>query len=175
MKKEILTEKSIYIDTLPNLSKVNNLELGRRLQEEHDSFIISPSNIYEDVDIPFLTQVKWISDYIEQKFVCYYHEDIYLTDHYINIQKPNHMSFKRNNIKLNDLRNSADYTALYVLHGSGNLYLEYDDNVKKQQTFVTPLKEKSITVFDSDVEYFIDRNKTEYNRIILNFLYKKIK
>ena len=56
MKKEILTEKSIYIDTLPNLSKVNNLELGRRLQEEHDNFIISPSNIYEDIDIPFLTQ-----------------------------------------------------------------------------------------------------------------------
>tara|TARA_R100001086_G_scaffold246105_2_gene177906 strand:- start:249 stop:776 length:528 start_codon:yes stop_codon:yes gene_type:complete len=175
MKKENLTEKNIYVDTLPNLSKVNNLELGKRLQEEYDNFIISPSNTYEDVDIPFLKEVKWISDYIEHKFLCYYGEDIYLTDHYINIQKPNHMSFKRNNIKLNDLRNSADYTALYVIDGSGNLYLEYDDNVKKQQTFVNYIKEKSIAMFNSDIQYFIDRNKTNYNRIILTFLYKKNK
>lgn len=175
MKKETLTEKNIYIDTLPNLSKVNNLEIGRRLQEENDNFIISPSNKYEDVDIPFLQQVKWISDYIEHKFLTYYGEDIYLIDHYINIQKPNYMSFKRNNINLNDIRNSADYTALYVVNGNGNLYLEYDNNIRKQQTFVTPLKQKSIAIFNSDIEYFIDRNKTEYNRIVLNFLYKKAK
>lgn len=175
MKKETLTEKNIYIDNLPNLSKVNNLELGRRLQEENDEFIISSSNKYEDVDIPFLQQVKWISDYIEHKFLTYYTEDIYLIDHYINIQKPNYMSFKRNNINLNDIRNSADYTALYIVNGNGNLYLEYDNNIRKQQTFIYPLKQKSIAMFNSDIEYFIDRNKTEYNRIVLTFLYKKNK
>ena len=175
MKKEILTEKNIYIDTLPNLSKVDNLELGRRLQEEHDNFIISPLNKYEDINIPFLKQVKWISDYIQHKFLCYYKKDIYLIDHYINIQKPNHMSFKRNNINLNDIRNSADYTVLYIVDGSGNLYLEYDNNRKKQQTFFTPLNKKSIAIFNSDIEYFIDRNKTNYNSKRLKFLYKKDK
>ena len=147
--------------------------LDRRIMEQYNRYVFSSTNKYKDLDISFIKEIKWVSDYIEQKMISYYGEDVYLIDHYVNIQKPGHISYKRNNENLNDIRNSCDFTALYIVTGEGNLFLEYDNNIRKQQTFVERVKEKSIAIFNSDINYFLDENKTEYNRIIINFLYKK--
>lgn len=175
MKKIILTEKSLYEDILPDQCKIDNNELDRRIIEQHKEFNYSFINKYEDLDLIFIKEIKWISDYIQEKMLVYHGQDIYLIDYFANIQKPGHISFKRNNENLNDIRNSCDYTALYVVNGDGNLYLEYDNNIKKKQTYFKKLKQKTIVLFNSSIDYYIDRNKTEYNRIIINFLFKKQK
>lgn len=173
MDKKVLTEKFLVKFNLPNLSKVDNLELNRRIYEQKQNFVFSPSNKYEDINISFLQDVKWVSDYIIEKLAVDQKKHTYVSDHFVNIQKPEHMSFKRNNINLNDIRNSCDYTCLFIVKGEGNLYLEYNDNIRKQQTFVEKIEERSILIFNSDIEYYLDRNKTPYERTVLTFLLKR--
>jgi hypothetical protein len=173
MNKKVLTEKFLFTFNLPNLSKVNNLELNRKIYEQKQNFVFLPTNKYEDIDILFSQDVKWVSDYVVEKLSVYQGKQTYVSDYFVNVQKPEHISFKRNNINLNDIRNSCDYTCLFIVKGEGNLYLEYDNNIRKQQTFVEKIKEKSIAVFNSDIEYYLDRNTTPYERTVLTFLLKK--
>jgi hypothetical protein len=39
MNKKVLTEKFLFTFNLPNLSKVNNLELNRKIYEQKQNFV----------------------------------------------------------------------------------------------------------------------------------------
>ena len=94
-----------------------------------------------------------------------------------SVLHPKEQSYLRHQIEPVDLRNSPDYTLVYVVdceEDSCELIIEYDDNRRKNRTWHLPLKNNHFYMFPATQKYFITENKANKLNIFLTINYEYI-
>ena len=178
MQKKVLSEIDLYIDTVQvikidrNKLKndiINSFAFSKRLSKNKKDYS------YQDFEVPFSKPLERLRDYIRDHFVGDYERTLILKKDWGNIYNPYESSVTRHQVDLVDLRNSPDYTCIYVLDvakDSCELVIEYDDNRRKSRTWHIPLKDNQFIIFPSTQRYFISQNKSKQMNVFLTMAYE---
>lgn len=170
--KTVLSEKILIEQELPKACIVNNTDISRKIKQDYLNSRFDISNISENISLEYDIQYTRIQDYIKESLFAYHGIQVFPIRHFANLQRHEEPSIITKHENVVEPRNSADYVALYMVNGEANLFLNYDNNVRKEQGYYTELKEGSIAIFNSTIKYHLSRNKSEHDRTVLTFLYK---
>jgi len=180
MQKKVLSEIDLYIDTVHVITIdrakikndiLNSFAVGKRLSNNKKDYS------YQDFEVPFSKPLQWLKDYLRDHFRGDYDKTLILKKEWGNIYKPLESSISRNQVDLIDLKNSPDYTCLYVIDtakDSCDLVIEYDDNRRKNRTWHIPLEDNKFIIFPSTQRYFISQNKSKEMNVFLTMTYEYI-
>ena len=132
---------------------------------------------YNDYKLNFSQKIGWLLDYIRDHFAEKYKQSLINKNIFGNVYSPSEVSLCRNNVDPVDLRNSPDYTLIYIVDcekESCQLVIEYDDNRRKGGTWHVPVKNNHFYLFPSTQKYFFTENKSEKLNVILTVTYEYI-
>lgn len=172
--KTVLSEKILIEDILPKACLVDNADISRRIKLDYTNYKFDITNISENINLEYDVQYSRIQDYIKESLFAYHKIIVTPTKYFANLQRSEEPSIITKNENVVEPRNSSDYTALYIVKGEANLFLNYDDNVRREQYYYTELKEGSIAIFNSTIKYHLSRNTSKNDRTVLTFLYKLV-
>jgi|TARA_R100000455_G_C6238042_1_gene97736 hypothetical protein len=183
MQKVVLSEISLIYG---EVKTPKGFEIDRvKIKEEIISSFIKENRVsknnkdysYQDYKLPFSQNLQWLKDYIKDHFKAEYSFQLVPKLDFGVILNPKEKSFLRNQVDPVDLRNSADYTCIYVVESekdSCELIIEYDDNRRKGRTWHVPLKNNFYYIFPATQKYFISENKSKKINIFLTSTYEYI-
>ena len=183
MQKVVLSEISLICG---EVKTPKGFEIDRvKIKEEIISSFIKENRVsknnkdysYQDYKLPFSQNLQWLKDYIKDHFKAEYSFQLVPKLDFGVILNPKEKSFLRNQVDPVDLRNSADYTCIYVVESekdSCELIIEYDDNRRKGRTWHIPLKNNFYYIFPATQKYFISENKSKKINIFLTSTYESI-
>ena len=132
---------------------------------------------YEDYEVPFSQPLQWFKDYIRDNIRVEHEFTLIEKSQHGNVFHPKEQSFLRYNIEPVDLRNSPDYTLIYVLDcakDSCELVIEYDDNRRKNRTWHLPVHNNHFYMFPATQKYFITKNNSKQLNVMLTINYEYI-
>ena len=132
---------------------------------------------YQDYKVPFCLPLQWLKDYLRDHYKAEYKITLISKIDFGVLLNPKEKSFLRNHVNPVDLKNSPDYTCIYVVEcekDSCELVIEYDDNRRKGRTWHIPLKNNCFYIFPSIQKYFISENKSKKINIFLTSTYEFI-
>jgi hypothetical protein len=170
MEKKVLSESSIYIDEISEISQIDNHQIKNHillnLLKDHST------NRYNDIQLTQHHQhITWVYEYLKDHFTLHEkYKTLALNEVIIQIHQQGQTGVKRNHINKYDIFNSPDFTFLYFLDtNSSELTIEWE-NYKHKNKFITiPLKEKKLIGWNSDLDYYLSPNENEEFRIVLLF------
>ena len=125
---------------------------------------------YKDYEVPFSQPLQWLKDYLRDNIRVEHGFTLVEKSQHGNVLHPKEQSYLRHQIEPVDLRNSPDYTLVYVVdceEDSCELIIEYDDNRRKNRTWHLPLKNNNFYMFPATQKYFITENKANKLNIFL--------
>jgi hypothetical protein len=173
MKKKVLSETSIYSDEIPDISNIDNFKIK--------SFILTNllnnieknklnENKYNDIEINTYRDINWVMDYVRDHVKSKYNFTLIPIKTFVQVHTKHETSVKRNHINYLDIHNSPDYTIMYVVEGNNSeITLEYNNHRIKENSYNIKLKNKSIVMWNSDLNYYLTPNLEEDYRILLLF------
>ena len=180
MKKKVLSEIDLYIDTV----QVINIDRNKIKNDIINSFVSEKrlsknkkDDSYQDFEVPFSKPLQWLKDYLRDHFRVDYYRTLVSKKEWGNIYNQHDSSLARHQVDLIDLKNSPDYTCLYgveVAKDSCELVIEYDDNRRKNRTWHIPLENNKFIIFPSTQRYFISPNTSKQMNIFLTMTYEYI-
>ena len=132
---------------------------------------------FKDYEVPFSQPVQWLKDYLRDHIRVEHGFTLVERSSHGSVLHPKEQSYLRNQIEPVDLRNSPDYTLVYVVdceEDSCELIIEYDDNRRKNRTWHLPLKNNHFYMFPATQKYFITENKANKLNIFLTINYEYI-
>ena len=132
---------------------------------------------YDDYKIDFSQKMQWLLDYIRDHFNEKYKRSLVSKIVFGNVYAPSEVSLCRNNVDPVDLKDSADYTLIYIVdcgEKSSELVIEYEDNRRKGRTWHVPIKNNHFYLFPSTQKYFFTANKSKQLNVILTVTYEYI-
>ena len=169
---DVKTPKGFEIDRV----KIKNDIISSYIKKDR----ISQNNkdySYQDYQVPFSQPLQWLRDYLRDHVRLEHYFRLIAKLDFGVVLNPKEKSFLRNQVDLVDLRNSADFTLIYVVEcekDSCELVIEYDDNRRKNRTWHVPLLNNYFYLFPSTQKYFISENKSEKINIFLTSTYEYI-
>ena len=164
MQKKVLNETSLSWGFLPNLSSVendiihfhffNDFALLSLKKKERDK--------YNDFELSYHQQHSWIMDYIRDKFKLKEDKILITQTTYGSIHFFGESSLTRNHINSN-----SAFTVIYLVHGAGNLILEWKNPQNKECDWTIPMIPGKYVVFSANINYsFIKNESTDIRTII---------
>ena len=182
MKKKVLAEKSLYYGdfSMPKGFEINRKSLKHNVFYSflEEMTISDNPKDYAHKDYKLISNqpLIWLRDYLRDHIRVKYNLTLVERSQHANIFRPGEQSFLRNHVRDLDLRNSPDYTLIYVVDvakDSCDLVIEYDNNKRKGNTWHMTLENNHFYMFPSDLKYFISENKSiKFNTIItINYEY----
>ena len=129
---------------------------------------------YEDYTFAFSSEFQWVQDYIRDHFKALHHKSLVPDKEWGNLYSPRESSLSRHQINPWDLKNSPDYTCIYVVDmakDSCELVIEYDDNRRQHNTWHVSLENNKVVIFPSTQRYFITSNNGSQMNVFLTFTY----
>ena len=132
---------------------------------------------FDDYAVPFSQPLQWLKDYLRDHIRVEHGFTLVERSSHGSVLHPKEQSYLRNQIEPVDLRNSADYTLIYIVDcekESCQLVIEYDDNRRKGRTWHVPVKNNHFYLFPSTQKYFFTENKSEKLNVILTVTYEYI-
>tara|TARA_R100001086_G_scaffold245849_1_gene177314 strand:+ start:431 stop:982 length:552 start_codon:yes stop_codon:yes gene_type:complete len=169
---EIKTPKGFEIDR----TKIKNDIISSFIKEDR----ISQNNkdySYQDYKVPFSLPLQWLKDYLRDHVNLEHNITLIPKIDSGLILNPKEKSFLRNQVDPVDLRNSADYTLIYIVdceEKSCELIIEFDDNRRKGRTWHVPIKNNCFYIFPATQKYFISENKSKKINVFLIMTYEYI-
>jgi hypothetical protein len=170
MKADILYNKVLAVDSLPKESLVNNSAIKSHILLNY----IKNNSDNNHIPLSHQQDCHWVFQYIHEKFNVKLKEVLGIKNMYAEVHNINEMTVKKNNHDHYDLTNSPYYTAAYIVQGeNSNLIIEWENALKKNQTKIVPIKQNTIIIWNSDLNYYFTSNNFDEERIVLFFnLYK---
>ena len=144
MQKKVLTEVDLYTG---EISMPKGFEIDRdKIRNDIIESFVKKNRIntnpqayaFDDYVVPYSQPLQWMQDYMRDHWRADYGHTLVLKDMHGKVLHPLEQSFLRHHVDPVDLRNSPDYTFIYVLDVEPNsceCIIEYDDNrrnVKKR-------------------------------------------
>ena len=132
---------------------------------------------YNDFKLNISQKIRWLLDYIRDHFNEKYKQSLINKTVFGNVYNPSEVSLCRNNVDPVDLRNSADYTLIYIVdceEKSSEIVIEFEDNRRKGRTWHVPIKNNHFYLFPSTQKYFFTANKSKQLNVILTVTYEYI-
>ena len=173
-----LISKDLFNFKFPfKASKMDNDKLSAFIINTYINFKFTSDNNYNDIIIKTPNQhIDWIENYIREK--------IGQIDNFIALDVINRLaqingylesSYKRNHINHYDYKRSPHYTSIYVVKGTGRIILEHPTYKQENNFSILEMKPGEIFVFNSDLNYFTDKNYDDtVNRQLLITNYEKL-
>ncbi len=170
MHKILLSETCIYGDYLPEISGVNNDEVKKFLLKEVSSSLKN-LNDYEEYSCGFNQNLDWINTYIRNKLSAKHKIFLDFMDHYLLKQNYNESILKRNHLDFYSTKNTPDFISIYFSDdSSNNLILEYDDHRSKNLNWKIPIEKNKCVTFNSDINFYFNKNKED--KILTHYVIK---
>ena len=114
-----------------------------------------------------------MQDYMRDHWRAEYNFTLVPKNMHGQVLHPEEQSFLRYHIDPVDLRNSPDYTFIYVVDvepDSCECIVEYDDNRRKNRTWHLPIKNNKMTETEKlNLDYYRGRFATKKSKIIFNW------
>ena len=180
MHQKVLSQVDIYTDVVKGVEidrqKIKsdlllNLVAGKKLSKNKRDYNS------QDFKVTFSHPVQWVQDYIRDHFKALHHKSLVPDKEWGNLYSPRESSLSRHQINPWDLKNSPDYTCIYVVDmakDSCELVIEYDDNRRQHNTWHVSLENNKVVIFPSTQRYFITSNNGSQMNVFLTFTYSYI-
>ena len=132
---------------------------------------------YKDYKVNFSQPLQWLKDYLRDHIKDEYNINLVEKKTHGNVYNPKEQSFIRHSVDPVDLRNSPDYTLIYVADcqkDSCKLIIEYDDNRRKGRSWHIPVNNNCFYMFPSTQRYCITENTSDQMNVLLTVNYEYI-
>ncbi len=183
MQKVVLSEISLihgFVD-MPKGFEINRTKIKNDIIKSFvDKKRINSnpkSYSYKDYTVPFSQPLQWLKDYLRDNIRVEHDFTLILKSEHGNVLHPKEQLVLRNQIEPVNLINSPDYTLIYVVHCEKNsceLVIEYDDNRRKNRTWILPVHNNHFYMFPATQKYFITENNSKQLNVILTINYEYI-
>ena len=183
MQKKVLTEVDLYTG---EISMPKGFEIDRnKIKNDIIKSFVTKSRIsdnpktysYKEYKLPYSQPLQWAQDYMRDHWRVEYGYTLVQKNMHGNVMHPKEKSWTRNQVEPVDLRNSPDYTLIYVVdvkEGSSECIIEYDDNRRKNRTWHLPIKDNHFIMFPATNKYSFSPNTSNGLNIILTINYEYI-
>jgi hypothetical protein len=167
MHKKILSQIDLYFGQI-------EMPKGFEIDREKLSIDILSSTIYNR-EFPFSKSWDMLQTYLREHINLEYGFTLVNKKTIGSIYKPGEYSNLLLQVDPVDLRNSPDYIMLYGVNigkDSCKVFIEYDDNRRKNKSWEIPLNNNDFIMFPSTQRYYITANKSEQLNFILTTTYE---
>ena len=176
--KYTLIEKLLFNFKFPfSSSKMDNEKLSAFILNTYFNYKFSSDNNYNDIILNEVDQnINWIEQYIREKIASI--DNLIALDPIDRLAQINgHLesSYKRNHINHYNYKLSPHFTSIYVVKGTGRLILEHPTYKQENDFSILEMEPGEIFVFNSDLNYFTDKNYDKnVNRQLLITNYERM-
>ena len=183
MHKKVLTEVDLYTGeiSMPKGFEINRNQIKNDILKSfvtEDRINNNPQAYsYKDYQLPYSQPLQWMQDYMRDHWRAEYNFTLVPKNMHGQVLHPEEQSFLRYHIDPVDLRNSPDYTFIYVVDvepDSCECIVEYDDNRRKNRTWHLPIKNNNFIMFPATQRYMITKNTSNKLNTILVINYEYI-
>jgi len=183
MHKKVLSEVDLYTG---EISMPKGFEIDRdKIRNDIIESFVKKNRInnnpqayaFDDYVVNFSQPLQWMQDYVRDHWRVEHGRTLVTKMMHGNVMYPKEKSWTRNQVEPVDLRNSPDYTFIYVVdvkEGSSECIIEYDDNRRKNRTWHIPLKNNEFIMFPATNKYSFSPNTSNGLNIILTINYEYI-
>ena len=182
MQKKVLTEVDLYTGeiAMPKGFEVNRDKIKNDILK---SFVTSDrinnnprTYSYKNYKVPFSQPLQWMQDYMRDHWKVEYGPTLVQKGTHAKVLHPKEQSVLMHSLEPVDLRNSPDYTFIYVVDVEPNsceCIIEYDDNRRKNRTWHLPFVNNNFIMFPATQRYMITENTSDKLNtfLIINYEY----
>ena len=170
INKITLSETALYF---------GKIKMPKGYEIEKDELVknITLSQYYEDVKYPFLRTWDKVNTFICDFMRVEYKINLENKDFFGNFYERNETSKPKLHLDFTSLKDSSDLVCLYGVEidsDSCNLFINYDDNRKKNLQYEIKLKTNEFVMFPSSQSYYINNKNNSYLNYIQGILYNKL-
>jgi len=183
MHKKVLTEVDLYTGEIAmpkgfeiNRNKIKN-DIVKSFVTENRINNNSKAYSYKYYKVPYSQPLQWMQDYIRDHWRAEYNFTLVPKNMHGKVLSPKEQSVLMHSVDPVDLRNSPDYTLIYVVDVEPNsceCIIEYDDNRRKNRTWHLPLKNNHFIMFPAKQRFMITENTSDKLNTILVINYEYI-
>jgi hypothetical protein len=167
MNKKVLSEIDLYYGQI-------KMPDGFEIDREKLCIDILLHTIYNN-EFPFSKSWDMLQTYLKEHINLKYGLALVPKKTIGNIYKPQEHSLSYLQVDPIDLKNSPDYVILYganVGKNSCKVFIEYDDNRRKNKNFKISINDNDFVMFPSTQRYHITANSSEQLNFILTTTYE---
>tara|TARA_R110000787_G_scaffold148515_1_gene262434 strand:- start:170 stop:685 length:516 start_codon:yes stop_codon:yes gene_type:complete len=162
INKKILSEIALYN---------GKVKMPKGFEIEKDILVkdILTSQFYENIDFPFSRTYDKLKTYFVDFMQVEHNIMLIEKEGYGNYYEKNEVSKSQYKVDPVDLKHSADFVLLYGVEidsDSCTININYDDNRRKNRTWLITLKTDSFVMFPADCRFYIENSKNTH----LNFI-----
>ena len=170
MQKKVLTEVDLYTGeiSMPKGFEINRDKIKNDILK---SFVTSDrinnnsrNYSYKNYKVPFSQPLQWLQDYMRDHWKVEYGPTLVQKEMHAKVLHPKEQSGLMHSLEPVDLRNSPDYTFIYVVDVEPNsceCIVEYDDNRRKNRTWHLPFVNNNFIMFPATQRYMITENTSD--------------
>ena len=183
MHKKVLTEVDLYTGEIA-MPKGFEIDRNKIKNDILKSFVTSDrinnnsrTYSYKNYKVPYSQPLQWMQDYMRDHWKAEYHFTLVLKNMHGKILHPKEQSVLMHSLDPVDLKNSPDYTFIYVVDVEPNsceCIIEYDDNRRKNRTWHIPIINNHFIMFPATQRYMITENTSDKINTILVIDYEYI-
>ena len=183
MHKKVLTEVDLYTGeiAMPKGFEINRNQIKNDILKSYvtlDRINNNPKTYsYKNYKVPFSQPLQWMQDYMRDHWNAEYGFTLVQKDMHAKVLHPKEQSVLMHSLEPVDLRNSPDYTFIYVVDVEPNsceCIIEYDDNRRKNRTWHIPIENNKFIMFPATNRYSFSPNSSDGLNIILTITYEYI-
>ena len=183
MHKKVLTEVDLYEGqiSMPKGFEIDREKIKNDIIESYlkKNTITDNPQAYssKDYKVPFSQPLQWMQDYMRDHWRLDYKFTLVPRNMHGLVLHPKEQSFLRRHVDPVDLKNSPDYTFIYVVDVEPNsceCILEFDQNRRKNRTWHIPIQNNHFIMFPATQRYMITENTSDKLNTILVINYEYI-
>jgi hypothetical protein len=182
MQKKVLTEVDLYTGeiAMPKGFEINRDKIKNDILKSFvtlDRINNNPRTYsYKNYKVPFSPPIQWMQDYMRDHWKVEYGPTLVQKEIHAKVLHPKEQSVLMHSLEPVDLRNSPDYTFIYVVDVEPNsceCIVEYDDNRRKNRTWHLPLINNNFIMFPATQRYMITENTSDKLNtfLVINYEY----
>ena len=181
MQKVVLSEVDLYTGevAMPKGFDIDRNTIRNQIIESHINqkrINDNPKSYsFDDYKVSFSQPLQWLQDYIRDHWRVEYGYTLVTKTIHGNIMYPKEKSWVRHQVDPVDLRNSPDYTFIYVVdvkEDSSECIIEYDNNRRKNRTWHIPIKNNNFIMFPATNRYSFSPNTSKSLNMLLTINYE---
>tara|TARA_R100001440_G_scaffold676_3_gene2132 strand:- start:8091 stop:8618 length:528 start_codon:yes stop_codon:yes gene_type:complete len=174
MERKILSETEVCFGSVNQFQKFDRKEIKDFiLKHKNERFFDPFLNRFYDVKLPYHNNIYTLQCYLRDVYRVKSGRGLVPFSCFAQVLSKGENSFKRNHVNQTDLQNSSDITFVVPIQGDTLITIEYSDHRDKGRFWVVPFTENEFVAFNSDLDYYINKNSKEEDLIYLIYNFKK--
>ena len=178
LERYSLVKKDLFIFRFPfEASKFNNEKLSSFIINKYINYEFTIHNKYSDVLLSdeHDNNMVWLQTYVSERYNALEKLTLVPINTFAQINGFLDSSYKRNHVDPFNYKLSPHFTSIYVVKGTGKLIIEFPDYKQEDAYKILDLEPGTIYLFNSDLNYFTDKNRDKnINRQLMITNYERI-